>query len=178
MPVVMDRGLLAPTNIAFNAGTHRDLIHMSVDDFLQLTKPARGLDFAMRVEAWRPTKWGWKNGAVTLSHGPGGVSRPQRFAACLTPRSTLAKPELPLCIPQPCGTAIERTLCAPGPALRPGADRQRYGKPQSDEEDCGIAPNAQGCLASFHPVGPRRRSRPAWERPGSAATASAHEAAS
>ena len=50
MRVLMDRGLLAPTNIAFNAGTHRDLIHMSVDDFLQLAKPAVG-DFAMRVEA-------------------------------------------------------------------------------------------------------------------------------
>lgn len=50
LPVFLDRGLLAPSNIAFNAGTHRDLIHMGVDDFLRLTCPVIG-DFAMRVES-------------------------------------------------------------------------------------------------------------------------------
>lgn len=49
MAVVMDRALTTPHYIAFNAGTHRDLIHMSVEDFLLLTH-AEVDDFAMRVE--------------------------------------------------------------------------------------------------------------------------------
>ena len=50
LPVFVDRGLLVPTNIAFNAGTHRDLIYISVADFLRLTSPVVR-DFAMRLES-------------------------------------------------------------------------------------------------------------------------------
>jgi Ala-tRNA(Pro) deacylase len=50
LAVFVDAGLLAPNKIGFNAGTHRDLIRMSVDDFLRLTEPVVG-DFAMRVQS-------------------------------------------------------------------------------------------------------------------------------
>jgi prolyl-tRNA editing enzyme YbaK/EbsC (Cys-tRNA(Pro) deacylase) len=36
--------------IAFNAGSHRDLIHMSVDDYLRLVQPVIGR-FAVHVES-------------------------------------------------------------------------------------------------------------------------------
>lgn len=39
MPVLMDEGLAASEFIAFNAGTHRDAIHMSVADFHLLVNP-------------------------------------------------------------------------------------------------------------------------------------------
>jgi len=50
LPVFVDRSLLGPINIAFNAGTHRDLIHIGVNDFLRLTNPVV-CDFAMRLES-------------------------------------------------------------------------------------------------------------------------------
>jgi len=49
LPVYFDRSLVDEKFIAFNAGTHRDLIHMSVEDFLRLAQPAIG-DFAAHVE--------------------------------------------------------------------------------------------------------------------------------
>ena len=39
IPVLMDESLAAAEFIAFNAGTHRDVIHMSGADFRKLVKP-------------------------------------------------------------------------------------------------------------------------------------------
>ena len=39
MPVLIDEGLAAAEFIAFNAGTHKDMIHMSFEDFVTLTNP-------------------------------------------------------------------------------------------------------------------------------------------
>jgi Ala-tRNA(Pro) deacylase len=39
LPVVVDRSLSGDSKIAFNAGTHRDMIHMRFEDFKRLTKP-------------------------------------------------------------------------------------------------------------------------------------------
>ena len=39
MPVFLDRGLLRDERIAFNAGTHRDVIHMRMDDYRKLAEP-------------------------------------------------------------------------------------------------------------------------------------------
>jgi Ala-tRNA(Pro) deacylase len=39
IPVLMDEGLASVAFIAFNAGTHRDLIHMSGADFHKLVNP-------------------------------------------------------------------------------------------------------------------------------------------
>jgi Ala-tRNA(Pro) deacylase len=39
MRVLMDAGLLADEKIVFNAGTHRDVIHMGQEDFRRLVKP-------------------------------------------------------------------------------------------------------------------------------------------
>jgi len=39
MPVHLDSSLLADENIAFNAGTHRDVIHLSLADFRRLVHP-------------------------------------------------------------------------------------------------------------------------------------------
>ncbi len=39
MPVHLDSSLLADETIAFNAGTHRDLIHMRLEDFRKLVNP-------------------------------------------------------------------------------------------------------------------------------------------
>jgi Ala-tRNA(Pro) deacylase len=50
LPVYVDRGVFATRSIAFNAGTHRDLIHMNAEDFQRLAAPVLG-DFAMRVES-------------------------------------------------------------------------------------------------------------------------------
>jgi Ala-tRNA(Pro) deacylase len=40
LPVYVDGGLAAEETIAFNAGTHRDVIHMRFDDYKGLAKPA------------------------------------------------------------------------------------------------------------------------------------------
>ncbi|HZT30692.1 MAG TPA: YbaK/EbsC family protein [Bryobacteraceae bacterium] len=39
MPVHVDSSLLADEKIGFNAGTHRDLIHISLKDYRQLVNP-------------------------------------------------------------------------------------------------------------------------------------------
>lgn len=39
LPVWMDAGLASEQTIAFNAGTHRDVIHMSLEDYQRLAKP-------------------------------------------------------------------------------------------------------------------------------------------
>jgi Ala-tRNA(Pro) deacylase len=39
MKVLMDATLLADEQIAFNAGTHRDVIHMLTEDFCRVVKP-------------------------------------------------------------------------------------------------------------------------------------------
>ncbi len=40
IPVYVDSSLAAEETIAFNAGTHRDVIHMRFEDFQRLAKPA------------------------------------------------------------------------------------------------------------------------------------------
>ena len=50
LEVVFDSSLVSETFIAFNAGTHRDLIHMSVGDFLRMAQPVIG-EFAVHVES-------------------------------------------------------------------------------------------------------------------------------
>lgn len=42
VPVLIDEGLAASEFIAFNAGTHRDVIHMSFVDFVALVNPLIG----------------------------------------------------------------------------------------------------------------------------------------
>ena len=42
MPVFADESLTRDKEIAFNAGTHRELIRMSWDDFMRLAEPAIG----------------------------------------------------------------------------------------------------------------------------------------
>lgn len=49
LEVFFDRSLVNEEFIAFNSGTHRDLIHMAVEDFLRLVQPAIG-EFAQHVE--------------------------------------------------------------------------------------------------------------------------------
>jgi Ala-tRNA(Pro) deacylase len=39
MPVLIDEGLAASEFIAFNAGTHRDVIHLTFEDFVALVNP-------------------------------------------------------------------------------------------------------------------------------------------
>jgi Ala-tRNA(Pro) deacylase len=39
IPVYADEGLASEETIAFNAGTHRDVIHMRFDDYQRLAKP-------------------------------------------------------------------------------------------------------------------------------------------
>jgi len=50
LPVFVDTGLLGPKVIGFNAGTHRDLIRMSVSDFLMIAEPGIG-EFTLRVQS-------------------------------------------------------------------------------------------------------------------------------
>jgi Ala-tRNA(Pro) deacylase len=42
LPVYLDREVASQEFIAFNAGTHRDVIHMRVADFLYLARPVTG----------------------------------------------------------------------------------------------------------------------------------------
>ncbi len=39
VPVYIDSSLLADEKIAFNAGTHRDVVHMRLDDYRKLANP-------------------------------------------------------------------------------------------------------------------------------------------
>lgn len=49
LPVYVDREIASQEFIAFNAGTHRDVIHMRFIDFRRLVQPVIG-DFRQRVE--------------------------------------------------------------------------------------------------------------------------------
>ncbi len=40
LPVYVESGMSADASIAFNAGTHRDVVHMRFQDYEALTKPA------------------------------------------------------------------------------------------------------------------------------------------
>jgi len=40
LPVYVDSGMAADASIAFNAGTHRDVVHMRFQDYEALAKPA------------------------------------------------------------------------------------------------------------------------------------------
>lgn len=42
LPVYLDREIANQEFIAFNAGTHRDVIHMRIDDFKRLVQPVIG----------------------------------------------------------------------------------------------------------------------------------------
>jgi Ala-tRNA(Pro) deacylase len=48
LPVFFDHSLVSETFIAFNTGTHRDLIQMNLEDFLRLVQPEIGA-FAVHV---------------------------------------------------------------------------------------------------------------------------------
>jgi Ala-tRNA(Pro) deacylase len=48
MPVFFDRSLVDEKFIGFNAGTHRDLIYMGVDDYVRLVQPVIG-EFAIHA---------------------------------------------------------------------------------------------------------------------------------
>ena len=50
LPVFFDHSLLNEKLIAFNGGTHRDLIHMKLEDFLRAVRPVIGR-FALHVES-------------------------------------------------------------------------------------------------------------------------------
>lgn len=39
LPVVLDEGLLSEERIAFDAGTHRDVLHMRLADYIALVQP-------------------------------------------------------------------------------------------------------------------------------------------
>ena len=39
MPLYLDSGLLADESIAFNAGTHRDVVHLRLDDYRRIASP-------------------------------------------------------------------------------------------------------------------------------------------
>jgi Ala-tRNA(Pro) deacylase len=39
MPILVDEGLAAGEFVGFNAGTHRDVIHMSFEDFIAVVNP-------------------------------------------------------------------------------------------------------------------------------------------
>jgi Ala-tRNA(Pro) deacylase len=39
MPVYLDSSLLADEKIAFNAGTHRDVVHVRLEDYRQIVNP-------------------------------------------------------------------------------------------------------------------------------------------
>lgn len=50
LPVYIDRSLAREEFMAFNAGTHRDLVHMGMSDFLRLAQPVVG-EFARPIES-------------------------------------------------------------------------------------------------------------------------------
>ena len=41
VPIYVEQGLATEKDIAFNAGTHRDVVHMKLSDFENLVKPKR-----------------------------------------------------------------------------------------------------------------------------------------
>jgi Ala-tRNA(Pro) deacylase len=54
MPVYMDTSLLRDEHIAFNAGTHRDVIHMKLEDYRRLADPV-----IVSVSRETMTQHGW-----------------------------------------------------------------------------------------------------------------------
>ena len=50
MPVYLDAGLVGQEHIACNAGTHRDVIHLRLDDFRELVQP-RVVSFGREMTA-------------------------------------------------------------------------------------------------------------------------------
>jgi len=52
MPVYLDSGLAAEEMITFNAGTHRDVVHMHTADFLKLVRPTL-ISLAREAALWR-----------------------------------------------------------------------------------------------------------------------------
>jgi Ala-tRNA(Pro) deacylase len=52
MPVYLDSGLAAEEMITFNAGTHRDVIHMRTAEFRKLVKPTL-ISLAREAALWR-----------------------------------------------------------------------------------------------------------------------------
>jgi Ala-tRNA(Pro) deacylase len=50
MPVFVDKSLTRDKEIAFNAGTHRDLIRLSYEDFEKLVQP-KVAQFSTMAEA-------------------------------------------------------------------------------------------------------------------------------
>ena len=54
MPTYVDGLLMAEEAICFNAGTHRDVVHMRYDEFKRLVKPAV---FTLSRAAVTPSGW-------------------------------------------------------------------------------------------------------------------------
>ena len=52
MPVYLDSGLAAEEMITFNAGTHRDVIHMRTSEFRKLVQPTL-ISLAREAAMWR-----------------------------------------------------------------------------------------------------------------------------
>lgn len=52
MPVLIDEALASAEFLGFNAGTHRDAVHLSFDDFVALVNPLIA-SFAVKEEALR-----------------------------------------------------------------------------------------------------------------------------
>ena len=52
MPVYLDSGLAAEETITFNAGTHRDVVHMRTSEFRRLAQPTL-ISLAREAAMWR-----------------------------------------------------------------------------------------------------------------------------
>ena len=52
MPVYLDSGLAAEDMITFNAGTHRDVVHMRTSEFRRLVQPTL-ISLAREAAVWR-----------------------------------------------------------------------------------------------------------------------------
>jgi len=52
MPVYLDSGLAAEEMITFNAGTHRDVVHMRTSEFRKLVQPTL-ISLAREAAMWR-----------------------------------------------------------------------------------------------------------------------------
>jgi len=52
MPVYLDSGLAAEETITFNAGTHRDVVHMRTSEFRKLVQPTL-ISLAREAAMWR-----------------------------------------------------------------------------------------------------------------------------
>jgi Ala-tRNA(Pro) deacylase len=52
MPVYLDSSLAAEEVLTFNAGTHRDVVHMRTSDFFKLVRPTL-VSLAREAVMWR-----------------------------------------------------------------------------------------------------------------------------